>query len=108
MDAIELFRGGEKILITKTSPGAVGGIWIEGRIRGHSFEAKVYAEHALSPDFELGKSRISKLHVQRISDGADLICFDRGWEFKPTDEQAISIRDFLVVHLAEILYGPLA
>ncbi|NLE46470.1 MAG: hypothetical protein GX620_17275 [Chloroflexi bacterium] len=76
-----------------------------GTIAGHKFNALVFPEHAESPEYELGTSRISKLWIQRRADGATVVNFDRGWDVRPTTEVAAAITDFLSAGLAEHTYG---
>ena len=63
------FDLGSDFSITKTSRRASGGgTWVCGRIEGHRFDALVFPEHAESEEYELGRSKISKLWVQRLAD----------------------------------------
>ena len=60
---------GDDLEITKFHPRkGVGGTWVSGRLSGYRFEALVFPEHAESESYELGRSRISKLWVQRLAD----------------------------------------
>jgi hypothetical protein len=96
---------GDDLEITKTTRRAAGsGTWVIGTIAGHRFDALVFPEHAENPDFELGDSRISKIWVQRISDKATMVNFDRGWDVRPTTPIATAIVDFLAAGLAEHIY----
>ena len=76
-----------------------------GTIAGHHFECLVFPERAECPDYELGDSRISKLWLQRLSDKATVVNFDRGWDVRPTTKKAQAIVDFLAAGLAEHTYG---
>jgi hypothetical protein len=75
-----------------------------GTIAGHRFDALVFPEHADSPDYELGDSRISKIWLQRLSDRICVANFDRGWDIRPTTKTAQAIVDFLAAGLAEHIY----
>ena len=92
---------GDDLRITRTTRRASGGgTWVIGTLAGHRFDALVFPEHAESPEFELGQSRISKLWVKRLSDGKTVVNFDRGWDIRPTDATAIAVMDFLAAGLA--------
>ncbi|HBO44118.1 MAG TPA: hypothetical protein DD670_09340 [Planctomycetaceae bacterium] len=75
-----------------------------GTIGGHKFNALVFPEHAECAEYELGESRISKLWLQRIADGATVVNFDRGWDVHPATETARAIVDFLAAGLAEHVF----
>ncbi len=94
------------LVITKTTRRASGaGTWVIGTAGGHRFEALVFPEHAVCPDYELEQSRISKLWIKRLADGKVVCNFDRGWDVRPEAEDAAGIVDFLAAVLAEITYG---
>ena len=96
---------GDDLTITKTTRRAAGaGTWVCGRLNGHRFDALVFPEHAESPDYELGDSRISKLWVQHLADKATVANFDRGWDVQPTTEEASAIVDFLAAGIADHVY----
>ena len=98
---------GDDLTITKTTRrGAGAGIWVCGWLNGHRFDALVFPEHAEVADFELGESKISKLFVQRLADRQTVANFDRGWDMRPTTDEASAIVDFLAAGLAEHTYGP--
>ena len=78
---------------------------VHGRLAGHRFQALVFPEHAENPDFELGRSRISKFWVQRLADRATVANFDRGWDIRPADDTAKAIVDFLAAGIAEHVFG---
>lgn len=82
-----------------------GGSWVIGTIAGHRFDALVFPEHAESPDFELGESRISKLWVQRRDDRVTVVNFDRGWDVRPATPLTTTIVDILAAGLAERVFG---
>ena len=81
-----------------------GGAWVVGTIAGHRFDALVFPEHAASPDFELGDSRISKLWLKQSDNQATVANFDRGWDVRPTTDVAATIVDLLAAGLAETIY----
>ena len=62
-----------------------GGTWVTGRIADHRFEALVFPVHAESEAYELGRSRLSKLWVQRLADQQTVFHFDRGLDIGPAD-----------------------
>lgn len=84
---------------------SAGGAWVTGTIGGHRFEALVFAEHAECESYELRDTRISKLHLQRIADKAEVACFDRGWDREPTTSLAQTIVDLLGDGLAEAVFA---
>ncbi|MFN0010147.1 MAG: hypothetical protein ACKVS8_00735 [Phycisphaerales bacterium] len=94
--------------ITKTQRRAQGGgAWVSGTIAGHAFEALVFPEHAESAEYELGESRISKLHLQTCDAPGivEVACFDRGWDRQPATDLARQIVDLLAAGLAETAFG---
>lgn len=96
---------GDDLVITKTTRRAAGaGTWVIGTIAGHKFNALVFPEHADSPDYELGDSRISKLWLQNLADEKTVTNFDRGWDVRPATKVAEAIVDFLAAGLAEHIY----
>jgi hypothetical protein len=93
-DAIDLDL--DDLTITKVTRRAAGsGTWICGRLHGHRFDALVFPEHATDPEYELGKSRISKLWVQRLADRRTVFNFDRGMDMSAADDVAAQIVDFV-------------
>jgi hypothetical protein len=96
---------GDDLRIIKTTRRAAGaGTWVIGTIAGHRFDTLVFPEHADCPDYELDDSRISKIWLQRLSDKATVVNFDRGWDIRPTTKEAQAIVDFLAAGLAEHIY----
>ena len=84
---------------------AAGGVWATGTMGGYRFEALVFPEHAESPGFELGDSRISKLWLLRNSDRTTMVAnFDRGWDVKPTEWEPAVIVDLLADGLADFVF----
>lgn len=90
--------------VTRPALGG-GGLWVEGRLAGHRFQALVFAEHADNSDFEVGgDSRISKLWVKRLADGREVFNWDRGLDVPAADATAQAIIGFLCEGLAEYVY----
>jgi hypothetical protein len=97
---------GDDLTITKTTRRSAGvGTWVRGRMNGHRFDALVFREHAENSDFELDESRISKLWVQRLADKTEVANFDRGWDVRPTTDEAAAIVDFLAAGLADHIFN---
>jgi len=93
---------GEDFAITSTdSAGRV-----EGTVREHLFKAKVYAEHATNPNWEIGDSRISKLWVMREKDSEVVFEWDRGPQIDAQTKEAKEIVSFLCSTLADETYPP--
>jgi hypothetical protein len=65
----------------------------------------VFEEHAESPDYELGASRISKLWVQRLSDRAVVFNWDRGADVPAQNPTARAVVRFLTAELADRVFG---
>jgi hypothetical protein len=96
---------GDDLTITKTTRRfSASGTWVCGRLNAHRFDALVFREHAETAEFELGESQISKLWVQRLADKKTVANFDRGWDVRPTADEATSIVDFLAAGLADHIY----
>ena len=97
---------GDDFVITGTSRRAAGsGTWAHGKVAGHKFEALVFPEHAEQESFELDQSKISKLQIKRIADGAEVCSFDRGWDCEPVDATTRAVVEFLKGILADRVYG---
>lgn len=82
-----------------------GGSWVSGRIAGHRFEALVFPEHAERESYELNRSRISKLWLKDMTSGQTVANFERGWDVRPTTDNARQIVDLLAAGLAETVFG---
>ena len=92
------------LTITKieTRKPNVGGDWVSGTINDeYRFQALVFADHAECEEYELGKSKISKLWIQRMSDRATVFNWDRGADVPAADATTQAIVDFLCAGLAE-------
>jgi hypothetical protein len=94
------------IALTSAMPKTASPHWATGRVGAFGFCAKVFAEHAVYPSFEIGRSRISKLELHRLDDNAVVYAWDRGLVMQATDAEAQAAVDTLVTHLADHLYGP--
>ena len=91
--------------ITKTNRKAAGaGTWVCGRVNGHRFDALVFPEHALNPEWEIGTSRISKLWIQRLTDERTVFNWDRGPDVPSDDATTAAIVAFLADGLADVIY----
>lgn len=99
-------RHGDITLTRRPQRGDSG--WVEGRIGAYRFSAKVYAGHALVPSYEIGSSRISKLHLTRLADGATAYAWDRGLDIQAIDAAAQTAVDCLCRRLADLIHGPVA
>ena len=103
IDATDLL---DTLKIAKTERRTIGGgTWASGTMGGHRLDALVFPDHADEPTYELANSRISKLSLQRISDGQIVANFDRGWDVRPTTTIAGQIVDLLAAGLAETVYS---
>jgi hypothetical protein len=94
------------IVLTSAMPKTASPHWATGRVGAFGFCAKVFAEHAVYPSFEIGRSRISQLEVRRLDDDAVVYAWDRGLVMQATDAEAQAAVDTLATHLADHLYGP--
>ena len=79
---------------------------VEGTVREHLFKAKVYAEHATNPNWEIGDSRISKLWVMREKDSEVVFEWDRGPQIDAQTAEAKEIVSFLCSRLVDETYPP--
>jgi hypothetical protein len=43
--------------------------------------------------------------VQRLADKTEVANFDRGWDVRPTSDEAAAIVDFLAAGLAQHIFG---
>jgi hypothetical protein len=96
---------GDDLTFTRQAPRAVGGVWVVGLVAGHRVQALVFPEHADSPDYELGASRISKLWVQRLADRAVVFNWDRGPDVPARDAVARAVVRFLTAELADRVFA---
>ena len=94
------------LTITRVRPrAAVAGTWVTGRLRGYCFEALVFPEHADNPEWEIGRSRISKLWIARRAGGPAAFNWDRGPDVPAVDAEVEMIVNHLVACLAARVFG---
>jgi hypothetical protein len=93
--------------ITKTTgQRQVGGVWVTGLVNErYRFDALVFAEHAESEDFELERSRISKLWIRDKHARKTAFNFDRGLDIPATDTDTQAVVEFLCEGLADLIHG---
>ena len=85
---------------------AVGGSWVQGRINDeYRFDALVFADHAESEDYELGRSKISKLWIERLVDRRVMFNFDRGLDVPAVNTEVQVVVDFLCEGLSDLVFG---
>jgi hypothetical protein len=85
---------------------AVGGSWVQGRINNeYRFDALVFADHAESEDYELGRSKISKLWIERLVDRRVMFNFDRGLDVPAVNTEVQVVIDFLCEGLSDLVFG---
>lgn len=89
------------ITAVERQPGGGAGVWVKGRVAGHRFEGLAFPGHADQPEHGLGRSRLSKLWVQRLSDRAVVFSWDRGADVPAVDAAATAVVDFLAAGLAD-------
>jgi hypothetical protein len=100
------FDIGDDLRITKTTRRAAGGgTWVCGTIAGHRFDALVFAEHAEYESFELNRSKISKLWIQRMADKKTMFNFDRGLDVPAANTEIQVVVDFLCEGLSDLVFG---
>jgi len=77
---------GHDLRITNVERGLSGiGTWVSGTVNGHFFQAKIFPKHSPNQDWEIGRSRISKLGLKRLEDDRVVFHWDRGAEKLPKD-----------------------
>jgi hypothetical protein len=97
-----------ELVITEVDPpGKLTRCWVTGYIERHAFEALLYPRHAIWPEIELRRSRISKLCLRELASGQIVAVFERGWGLPPTTETAREVVDYLASVLAFRVYGHL-
>jgi len=94
----------DTLKITEVAKRAVPGSWVTGTIAGHKFEALVFPEPAINPEYELPGSNMSKFWLADER-GNVVATFDRGWDIRPTNDLAKRITDLLAAGLAELVYS---
>ncbi len=82
------------------------GNWNTGTIDGrYRFCALVFADHAESEEYELHRSRISKLWIRDTQAGKTVFNFDRGPDVPATDTATEAVVGFLCAGLADLIHG---
>jgi hypothetical protein len=92
-------------LVFTQKPTGECGDWATGRIGAFSFQAKVYPEHAKVANYEIGRSRISKLELRRLDNDAVAYAWDRGLDTPAIDAAAQAAVDALAAQLADLCFG---
>ncbi|HVT90653.1 MAG TPA: hypothetical protein VHD56_17490 [Tepidisphaeraceae bacterium] len=92
-----------KMTIHRIQRRPVGGTWINGTVPGYRFCALVFSEHAQNPAWEIGRSRISKLSIQRANDTEMLYSWDRGSDIPARDSEVEAILEYLKNALSRVL-----
>jgi hypothetical protein len=91
--------------ISNRNRGA-GGSWVQGKINDeYRFDALVFADHADQESFELNRSKISKLWIQRLSDRKVMFNFDRGLDVPAVNTEVQVVVDFLCEGLSDLVFG---
>ena len=95
------------LTITKIDRRSMGGgTWVIGTVNDqYKFNALVFAKHAECEEYELDKSKISKLWIQRTADLKTLFNFDRGLDVPAANTEIQVIVDFLCVGLADLIFS---
>ena len=94
---------------------SVPGSWVTGWIYGFHYSALVFCDHATNPDWEIGKSRISKLQIEShrcngmSATGAPCevaieYLWDRGEVMPTTGPYCQFALEFLSAYLAKLVY----
>lgn len=90
--------------ITNRNRGA-GGSWVQGRINDdYRFDALVFPEHAEHDSFELDRSKISKLWIERLADRKVMFNFDRGLDVPAVNTETHVLVDFLCEGLSNLVF----
>ncbi|AMV35232.1 hypothetical protein VN12_24115 [Pirellula sp. SH-Sr6A] len=91
--------------ISHRTPGA-GGSWVRGKINNaYRFDALVFSEHAECEEYELGRTKISKLWIQDLETKKTLFNFDRGLDVPAATTEIQVLVDFLGMGLADLVFG---
>jgi hypothetical protein len=94
------------LTITKITNRSAGGAWVKGNINEeYRFDALVFADYAECESYELGRSKISKLWIQRIADKRTMFNFDRGLDVAAGNTEVQVIVDFLCEGLSDLIFG---
>lgn len=104
-----IFVGGKVVSVTRIDKSTSGGKFISGYVGPYKFSALVFAEHAENPEWEIGRSRISKLLVsERQSSGWRAVYnWDRGLDMgiPPASENVQAVVDLVCGFAADRLWG---
>lgn len=92
----------------KCADGWCGGVWVRGECNGLYFDALVFEEHAENEEYEIGRSRISKLLVRAEKFGKVLYNWDRGLDVEAVNQQASVAVATICGLLAERVFGKVA
>ena len=65
----------------------------------------MFAGHAESEEYELGRSRIFKLWVQDTTAKSTVFHFDRGLDVPPASDEVQAMFDFLCDGIADLVFG---
>ena len=85
---------------------SAGGSWVQGKINDeYRFDALVFADHAEDESYELGRSKISKLWIQRLADQQTMFNFDRGLDVPAVNTEIQVVVDFLCEGLSDLVFG---
>ena len=96
------------LTITKieTREPNIGGAWVSGTINDeYRFQALVFADHAECEEYELGKSKISKLWIQRTDNRKTVFNFDRGLDVPAANTEIQIVVDFLCMGIADLVFA---
>src|SRR5277367_19825 len=93
------------IKVTESEQRSMGGVWVAGWIYGYYFNALVCDGHAKDPAWEIGRSRISKLWIQRHRDRRVMYNWDRGLDVPPAGNLSEAAVGYLAENLADFIFG---
>ena len=72
--------------------------WVNGTAGGYTFNAKVYDEGSV---YGVNEGRVSKLSI-RDEYGREIVCYDRGWDIEPQDENLKNLVSGVVDYLERL------
>jgi hypothetical protein len=93
------------IRINRVTREYAGRTWVRGTVMQFTFHALVFAEHAWYSDYEIERSRISKLCITRTRDGTICYAWDRGLDRPPANRHAARALKLITRHLAAMIFG---
>ncbi len=92
--------------IGKISKRSSGSAWVRGTINNeYRFDALVFAEHAECEEYELGRSKISKIWIREIHTKRTMFNFDRGLDVAAVDIPTQIVVDFLCHGLSDLVFA---